>query len=62
VKNLCLIFIFSVLVIFIIILIIIITSRKGSRYVDNASLVIAILLPQPPECWDYSHFLLHVDE
>jgi hypothetical protein len=32
----------------------------GSHYVAQPSLKFAFLSPQPPECWDYRHVLLHL--
>jgi hypothetical protein len=29
--------------------------ETGSRYVAQAGLKFLILLPQPPECWDFRH-------
>jgi hypothetical protein len=31
--------------------------QKGSCYVAQAGLEFKILLPQPPDCWDYRHVL-----
>jgi hypothetical protein len=31
------------------------SSETGSHYVAQAGLELMILLPQTPECWDYSH-------
>jgi hypothetical protein len=33
--------------------------ETGSPYVANAALELSILLPQPPEYWDYSHVPPH---
>jgi hypothetical protein len=29
--------------------------ETGSHYIAQAGLELSILLPQPPECWDYRH-------
>jgi hypothetical protein len=29
--------------------------ETGSNYIAQSGLEFAVFLPQPPECWDYSH-------
>jgi hypothetical protein len=36
--------------------------QTRSRYASQAGLKLSVLLPQPPECWDYRQFVLLVFE
>jgi hypothetical protein len=40
--------------------ILVLFSETGSYCIAQVDLKLMILLPQPPECWDYRHAPLHL--